>query len=141
VVETPKQPVVGEVRRETYVYDAGVLVAIDKRRDDVLRRHETRLAGGDRIIVPAPVAAQVVRDPRRQARLMLTLRTCDVVPFGEEHAGPVGSLLAGAGTADVIDGFVALTAAQLGGAVVTSDGDDIRHLLKILGVHLAVFTP
>jgi predicted nucleic acid-binding protein len=139
--KAPRVPVVGTVRPETYVYDAGVLVAIDKRRDDVLRRHEVRLAGGDKIIVPAPVAAQVVRDPPRQARLMLTLRTCDVVPFGEDHAGPVGSLLAGAGTANVIDGFVALTAAQFGGAVVTSDGEDIRHLLDTLGVRLAVFAP
>lgn len=132
---------VGAVSRETYVYGAGVLAAIDESHGDVLRRHEVRLAGGDKIIVPAPVAAQVVRDPRRQARLMLTLRTCEVLPFGEDHVGPVGSLLAGAGTADVIDGFVALTAAQLGGAVVTSDGEDIRHLLDTLGVRLAVFAP
>ena len=125
----------------SYVYDAGALVAIDKRRDDALERHQIRLAGGDRIIVPAPVAAQVVRDPRRQARLMLTLRGCDLMPFGEDDVAPVGRLLAGAGTADVIDGFVALTAAQFGSAVVTSDGDDIRHLLKTLGVRLAVFAP
>ena len=123
------------------MYDAGALVAIDKRRDDALERHQIRLAGGDRIIVPAPVAAQVVRDPRRQARLMLTLRGCDLMPFGEDDVAPVGRLLAGAGTADVIDGFVALTAAQFGSAVVTSDGDDIRHLLKMLGVRLAVVAP
>ena len=128
-------------RSEAYVYDAGALAAIGRSREDALRRHERRLAKGDRIIVPAPVAAQVVRDPRRQARLMLTLRTCDVVPFGEEDASPVGTLLAGAGTADVIDGFVALTAAKVGGAVVTSDGGDIRHLLDTLGVRLAVLAP
>jgi predicted nucleic acid-binding protein len=130
-----------KVSPETYVYDAGVLVAIDKRQGDVLRRHETRLGEGDRIIIPAPVAAQVVRDPRRQAWLMLALRTCDVVPFGEEDASPVGILLAGAGTADVVDGFVALTAAKAGAAIVTSDGDDIRHLLDALGVRLAVLAP
>ena len=123
------------------MYDAGALVAIDKRRDDALERHQIRLAGGDRIIVPAPVAAQVVRDPRRLARLMFTLRSCDLMPFGEDDVAPVGRLLAGAGTADVIDGFVALTAAQFGSAVVTSDGDDIRHLLKMLGVRLAVVAP
>ena len=35
-------------------------------------------------MVPAPVAAQVVRDPQRQARLMLTLRSCDIVPFSPD---------------------------------------------------------
>jgi hypothetical protein len=60
---------------------------------------------GDRILVPAPAAAQVVWDPRRQARLMLTLRTCDVVPFGADDVAPVGRLLAGAGTADAIAVF------------------------------------
>jgi predicted nucleic acid-binding protein len=72
---------------------------------------------------------------------MLALRTCDVVPFGEEDATPVGRLLAGAGTADVVDGFVALTAAKVGAAVVTSDRGDIRHLLDALGVRLPVLAP
>jgi len=136
----PKTPT-SRVRSQTYVYDAGALVAIGRGRDDVLRRHQRRLGKGDRIIIPAPVAAQVVRDPRRQPRLMLTLRTCDVVPFDEADAAPVGRLLAGAGTTDVIDGFVALTATSSGAAVVTSDSDDIRHLLDTLGVRLAVFGP
>jgi hypothetical protein len=54
---------------------------------------------------------------------------------------PVGRLLAGAGTADVTDGIVALAAARAGGAIVTSDRDDIEHLLDTLGVRLAVFAP
>jgi predicted nucleic acid-binding protein len=129
------------VRGRTYVYDAGALVAIDKSQGDVIRRHERRLGKGDRIIIPAPVAAQVVRDSRRQVRVMLTVRTSDVVPFAEEDVWPVGRLLAGAGTADVIDGFVALSAAKVGAAVVTSDAADIRHLLDTLGVRLAVLAP
>jgi len=127
--------------RRNYVYDAGTLVAIDKRHDEVLRDHQSRLAEGDTIIIPAPVAAQVVRNPQRQARLMLTLRGCDIVPFGREDASPVGSLLAQAGTSDVIDGFVVLTAVKALAAVVSSDADDIRHLLRTLGVRLPVLAP
>jgi hypothetical protein len=126
-----------------FVYDSGALVAIDRRQFDALRRHQDRLRQGHRIVVPAPVAAQVVRDPQRQARLMQTLSGSDLVPFGREDVSDVGKLLAKAGTADVVDGFVAVTAVRTGGttAVVTSDGDDIRHLLGTLGVRLPVLAP
>jgi hypothetical protein len=132
---------VARMLHRKYVYDAGALVAIDKRYDKPLRDHQARLGQGDTIIVPAPVAAQVVRDPRRQARLMLTLRGCDIVPFGEQDVSPVGLLLARAGTSDVTDGLVALTAAKAKAAVVSSDADDIRHLLRTLGVRLPVLAP
>jgi predicted nucleic acid-binding protein len=122
-----------------YVYDSGALIAIDSRGNiEELNDHKNRLAQGDLIIVPVPVAAQVVRDPRRQARLMLTLRGCEIVPFEEDDISPVGKLLARSGTSDVVDGFVALTAVKEGAAVVTSDPDDIAHLLGTLGVRLPV---
>lgn len=124
-----------------YVYDSGTLIAIDKRDAAALRRHESRLGRGHEVIVPTPVAAQVVRDPRRQARLMFTLRGCDVVPFTPDQVTPVGTLLAGAGTSDVIDGLVALTAARSEAAVVTTDIGDITHLLQTLGVRVAVLPP
>jgi predicted nucleic acid-binding protein len=124
-----------------YVYDSGVLIAIDKGNAAALRRHETRLNELDQVIVPAPVAAQVVRDLRRQARLMLSLRGCDVVPFTPDQVTPVGTLLAGAGTSDVIDGLVAVTAARAEAAVVTTDVGDIAHLLKTLGVRVPVLAP
>jgi predicted nucleic acid-binding protein len=124
-----------------YVYDSGMLIAIGKRDAAALRRHELRLGRGHEVIVPAPVAAQVVRDPRRQARLMLTLRGCDVVPFAPDQVTPVGTLLAGADTSDVVDGLVAITAAQAEAAVVTTDAGDITHLLQTLGVRVPVLPP
>jgi predicted nucleic acid-binding protein len=124
-----------------FVYDSGALIAIDKRDGAALRRHESRLGRGHEVIVPAPVAAQVVRDPRRQARLTLALRGCDVVPFASDQVTPVGTLLAGAGTSDVVDGLVAITAAQAEAAVVTTDAGDIAHLLKTLGVQVPVLAP
>lgn len=123
------------------VYDSGALIAIDSGNELSFRRHLNRINTRDRVIVPAPVAAQVVRDPQRQARLMLTLQGCDVVPFEADHAGPVGRLLARSGTSDVVDGFVALKAADADATVITSDQGDIRHLLSTLGADLEVLKP
>jgi predicted nucleic acid-binding protein len=50
-------------------------------------------------------------------------------------------LLAESGTSDVVDGFVAVAAAEANAAVVTSDTDDIRRLLRLLGIRLAVLPP
>ena len=124
-----------------FVYDSGALIAIDKRDAGALARHERRIGRGNRIVVPAPAAAQAVRDPARQARLMLTLRGCRIVPFGEEAVSPVGRLLARASGNDVVDAFVVLTAASSKAAIVTTDEDDIRHLLDTLGADLAVLAP
>lgn len=123
------------------VYDSGALIAIDSGNELSFRRHLNRINTRDRVIVPAPVAAQVVRDPQRQARLMLTLQGCDVVPFEADHAGPVGRLLARSGTSDVVDGLVALKAAEADATVITSDQGDIRHLLSTLGADLEVLKP
>ena len=123
------------------VYDSGALIAIDSGNDLSFRRHLNRITARDHVIVPAPVAAQVVRDPRGQARLMTALRGCDVVPFEAGHAGLVGRLLAQSGTSDVVDGFVALKAAEADATVITSDQVDIRHLLSALGADLEVLRP
>jgi hypothetical protein len=123
------------------VYDCGALIAIDNRDAGVLQRHERRIGRGNRVIVPAPAAAQAVREPQRQARLMLALKGCDVMPFGKDSVNMAGVLLAGAGRSDVVDAFVVLAAARTEAAVVTTDGDDIRHLLDTLGVRLPVLAP
>jgi predicted nucleic acid-binding protein len=125
-----------------FVYDSGALLAIDTHRGTAqVSNHQRRLARQHRIIVPAPVAAQAVRDPRRQARLMLALRGCDVLPFAAGHISPVGQLLARSGTSDVVDALVALTAVLERAAVITSDPDDIAHLLDTMGVRLPVLKP
>ena len=124
-----------------YVYDSGALIAIGERDAAALRRHESRLPERDHIIVPAPVAAQVVRDPRRQARLMLTLRGCHVISFAAEHVSAARALPAGAGTADGVGGFVAITAAEASAAVATTDGGDVTHLLGTLWLRGPVLQP
>lgn len=124
------------------VYDSGALIAIESQGGGGgFARHRSLLGRGYRVVVPSPVAAQVVREPHRQAQLMFVLRGCDIVPFGADDYSPVGKLLARSGTSDVVDGFVALTAAQMRAAVITSDPDGIRHLLDTLGVQVPIRLP
>jgi predicted nucleic acid-binding protein len=126
---------------EQVVYDSGALIAIDSGNELSFRRHLNRITARHRVIVPAPVAAQVVRNPQRQARLMAALRACDIVPFEAGHAGLVGQLLARSGTSDVVDGFVAIKAAEADATVVTSDTQDIKHLLHVMGIRRPLVPP
>lgn len=109
------------------MYDAGVLVAAERNDRRVWADHRTRLELGALPTTTAPVVAQVSRSPR-QAQLRRLLRGCDVVAFAPEHAHEVGSLLAKAGTSDVVDAHVVVTAAGLAATILTSDPEDLREL-------------
>jgi predicted nucleic acid-binding protein len=124
---------------ETIVYDSGALVAIaDPGNHRAVSRHLERVVRGRKIMVPTVVAAQVVRKPATQARLMKALKGCELVPFTADHHVPVGRLLAESGTADVVDAFVALLAVRTAARIVSSDPDDIGRLLSCLGVRRPV---
>jgi len=119
------------------VYDAGVLVAAERNDRGVWADHRARLELG---VVPrttAPVVAQVSRSSR-QVQLHRILRGCDVVAFAPEQSHEVGGVLASAGTADVVDGHVAVTAAACSATVFTSDPDDLRHLADQLSTPVRV---
>ncbi|MDQ2875429.1 MAG: PIN domain-containing protein [Actinomycetota bacterium] len=117
------------------VYDSGALIAIaDLRNRTAADSHRGRLVHDMKILVPAVVAAQVVRKPATQVPLMLALRGCEIVPFTAAHHVQVGQLLAKSGTVDVVDAFVALLAARTGAGIITGDPDDLGHLLSCLGV-------
>jgi len=121
------------------VYDSGALIALgDQRNRTAFELHRDRIGRREKILVPAVVAAQVVRKPATQVRLMRVLRGCELVPFADHHV-PVGQLLAASGTADVVDAFVALLAARAGALVISTDPDDIGRLLDCLGVQRPIF--
>ena len=124
---------------EIVVYDSGALIAISDRRNwPAFKRHGDRITRGVKILVPAVVAAQVVRRPATQARLMRALRGCDIVSFTAEHHVPIGQLLASSETADVVDAFVALVAARTTAGIVSGDARDLGRLLSCLGVRLPI---
>ncbi len=110
------------------VLDAGALVAIDRGDRETNRvLHKARTDG---VRTSCAAVAQVWRDGARQARLALALKGIDVVPLDEETDRRIGELLRAAGTADVVDGHVALMV-RPGDFVATSDIGDIGRLLDV----------
>lgn len=91
------------------------------------------------LVTSAAVVAQVWRRPDRQVPLRLLLRAVEVRPLDEEAAPAVGSLLAAAGTADVVDAHLALLARH-GDVVLTSDPGDLRRLLDTREVDVRMLT-
>jgi len=111
-----------------YVYDAGVLIAIDGGVRRMWAIHRLAAEEGRRIVVPAVVVGQAWRDGARQVQLGRLLATCEVLPTGVEVAKAAGLLCGRAGTGDVIDAVVAVTALSLGAIVFTSDPHDLARL-------------
>jgi predicted nucleic acid-binding protein len=111
-----------------YVYDAGVLIAIDGNDRRMWTIHHLAVEEGRRLLVPTVVVGQVWRDARRQVQLGRFLHSCDVIPVGLELAKAAGVLCGKAGTRDVVDATVVTTALAHGAIVFTSDPDDIARL-------------
>lgn len=112
-----------------YLYDAGVLIAIDNNDRRMWARHSLALDDGRDIHIPSVVVSQAWRDSRRQVRLGRFLTGCHVAPLGLETAKTAGILCGKADTSDIVDATVVTMAASLGAIIWTSDPDDIRTLI------------
>jgi|SRR5947209_2663460 len=119
------------------VYDAGVLVAAERSDRQLWADHRARLELGVVPTTTAPVLAQVSRSPR-QVQLRRLLRGCHVMAFASEEAHEVGALLAQAGTADVVDAHLVLSAFKAKSTVLTSDPGDLRQLSDQLPAPIAI---
>jgi hypothetical protein len=116
------------------ILDAGALIALDRGDRDTWALVADVQRQGLRPAVPAPVIAQAWRGGARQARLARALSGTDQVAADGAMSFRAGELLAQSGTTDVLDALVALVAADRPGwEVLTSDPDDIHHLLATLG--------
>lgn len=116
----------------TVIYDTGVLVAADRNDRQIWAEHRVRLEVGIVPATTAPVVAQASRSPK-QVQLRRFLRGCEVVAFAADEAHQVGSLLASAGSSDVVDAHAALVAGERYRTILTSDPGDMR----LLSAHLA----
>jgi predicted nucleic acid-binding protein len=127
---------VGPKSTVAVVLDAGALIAFERADPRLRALCREALRTGARLVVPAGVVGQVVRDPSRQValRALLNGRTTDVPPLDHVLAEAAGVLCGRAGTSDVIDASVAIVARRERAVVVTSDADDLRRLDPGLGV-------
>jgi hypothetical protein len=121
------------------VYDTGALLAVERGNRAVARLHLQAVASGVRPVVPANVLAQAWRGGP-QASLSLLLKGCLVTAMDDRLARAVGAACGKAGTRDVVDASVVVTAAALGAVVVTSDPDDLEHLADAIAVPLTLRT-
>ena len=126
------------------VYDAGALIAAERRAPSMLALHRRSLrspapGGSHPPVVPTIVLGQVWRGSARQAPLSAVLAGCEVSPLDEITARQGGQLCGHAGTADLADAVVVVLARRLGAGVVTSDPDDIGRLAAAWRMRLPVF--
>ncbi len=122
----------------TPVYDAGALVAADRRDERMWALHKRALERGITPVVPASALMQVSRSAR-QWELRQLLAGCEVAELSEVDAHDGGRMLGKADRDDVSDAHVVLT--TLAGndrTVVTSDRDDLEHLARSINRRLAV---
>ena len=119
------------------IYDTGALIAAEARRPALWALHRHALALGLRPTVPALVLAQAWRGGS-QPLLSRLLRGCFVQPFGERRARRVGAALAAAGTADIVDATVVLTAVDNDHVIVTSDSKGLARLVDAVGLKLEI---
>lgn len=113
------------------LYDAGALMAADRDDQKIWRFHATILRMNRRPVVPTPVLAQAWRNPA-QARLGMLLRGSDIRPLDDVLARAAGRLCGETKTTDIVDATVAVLAVNLNATVLTSDPNDITHLVDCL---------
>ena len=117
------------------VYDTGALLAAERRDPRLWALHDEIFARDVVPIVPVVVLAQAWRGGP-QASLSRLLRGCRVEPDTEALAWAAGSACAIAGTADVVDAIVIVSALIHRAAVFTSDPDDLGRIANALSAHV-----
>lgn len=110
--------------------DARPLIALDRNDRRVIALLARAAEVGARVTIPAPVLAQAIRAPARQARLARLVRqpNTKVISLDAADATQVGILLGQSGTTDLADAHVVICARRAGDAIVTGDAGDLARL-------------
>lgn len=114
----------------TLVLDSGALIAVERADRPLLVIMEAARRRGRGFVVPAGVVAQVWRGGQRQARLarFLSARGVEIEVLTDAAARAAGVVCGRAGTADVVDASVVVTARRRHATVVSSDRADLELL-------------
>ncbi len=114
------------------IFDAGGLIALDRGDREVGAILALAAQTGVEAVTSSACVAQAWRDPARQARLTRALTGFTERPLDAPTARDCGRLLGRSRTADIADAAIVLLA-QDGDTVLTSDPEDIEHLLAAAG--------
>lgn len=118
------------------ILDSGALISAERNDRRVWVVLKEAIRRGVVLTVPSAALAQVWRGGK-SARLAQLLRSCDVTPLDEALAKATGELCGRAGSDDIVDAAVVLTAMIRGMPVLTSDLADMRKLAPHAGgVHI-----
>lgn len=123
------------------ILDAGLLIVFERRPDAALGVVDDYAALSESPPrVPATVVAQVWRSGfGKQASLAKLIGQSDIDTLDEARAREVGQLLADAGTDDIADAHVVVSA-ESGDLIITNDPVDIARLAKAAGKHVNIVT-
>lgn len=116
--------------RKVVVLDAGALIAFEKGDPRMRALLREIAATKGRLLLPAPVLAQVWRRPAEQVALRALASSvfAEIVPLDGLLAEAVGVLCGRTKTRDVVDAAVVLIARRASAVVVTSDRGDLSAL-------------
>ena len=111
-------------------FDAGGLIALDRKDRRVLALVSRAQELGLRITIPATALAHAIRNPARQALISRLIRQpgTDLVHLNGPDATAVGLMLARTHTSDIVDAHVVICAQRAVQPVLTSDPNDIQQL-------------
>lgn len=114
------------------IFDTGGLIAIDRGEREIGALLAAAASTGVEAVTSSACVAQAWRDPARQARLTRALAGFLERSLDPPAARACGLLLARSRTGDVVDAAVTLLVAD-GDTILTSDPDDLAHLLDAAG--------
>jgi hypothetical protein len=121
------------------VFDAGALIALDRGDRGVGAMLAAAAQDGVEVVTSSACIAQAWRDPARQARLVWALAGFLEWPLDPPRARRCGLLLTSARTRDIVDAAIVGLVAD-GDTILTSDPEDIEHLLRAAGRNARVLT-
>jgi hypothetical protein len=123
------------------ILDSGAIIASENNDPTLAALLKAARKNRTPILVPATVVAETWRGPSTHPRAASLFGSVDGLPeLNEKSARQVGALLAISKTAAIVDGnVVAIAIAQPPATIVTSDVNDITHLLQSAKVPHALF--